>query len=138
MSRPWVILLIAALPACGSRGSQLATENYVGGQPPLTLCVSNESASAGTIRVWVDNFRALTVGSGKRECRRVREVSTTMQLFAESMAGGFAGTTKYQGEIRSMGIRCWNWVLRDGSTSEIRLVPCDFENDFEEEKEGGR
>src|SRR5690606_13130441 len=93
---------------------------------PVTLCVTNESAGAGTIRVWVDNFRALTVSSGKRECRQVREVNTSMRLFAESMAGGFAGTTKYEGETRSMGIRCWDWVLRDGSTSEIRLVPCDF------------
>ena len=71
-------------------------------------------------------FRALTVTSGRRECRQIREVNASMRLFAESMAGGFGGTTKYEGEIRSMGIRCWDWVLRDGSTSEIRLVPCDF------------
>ena len=33
------------------------------------------------------------------------------------------------GEIRStVDIRCWDWILSDWSTSEIRLVPCDFED----------
>ena len=129
MRQLWVVPALAVLVACSKAppSPQPTTEDYTGGRPPLTLCVSNESASGGTIRVWVDNFRALSVASGKRECRRVREVNSSMQLFAESTAGGFAGTTKYEGEIRSMGIRCWDWILRDGSTSQIRLVPCDVE-----------
>lgn len=123
MPRTIAVLLWMILPACASRHEPVSDPS---GQEALTLCVANRSSSAGTIRVWVDDFRALTVSSGKRECRVIREVNTSMRLVAESMAGGFAGTTKYQGEIRSMGIRCWDWVLRDGSTSEIRLVPCDF------------
>ena len=123
MPRPAAVLLFLILPACASAGTPRSEPT---GQEAMTLCVANQSSSAGTIRVWVDDFRALTVSSGKRECRQIREVHAATQLFAESTAGGFAGTTKYQGEIRSMGIRCWDWVLRDGSTSEIRLVPCDF------------
>ena len=123
MSRLAIVLVCAILPACASAAHPVAEPS---GQEAMTLCVANRSSSAGTIRVWVDDFRALTVSSGKRECRRIREVNSVTRIFAESMAGGFAGTTKYEGEIRSMGIRCWDWVLRDGSTSEIRLVPCDF------------
>lgn len=123
MSRAATALLCLILPACASAAHPRAKPS---GQEAMTLCVANRSSSAGTIRVWVDDFRALTVSSGKRECRQIREVNAEMRLFAESIAGGFAGTTKYQGSIRSMGIRCWDWVLRDGSTSEIRLVPCDF------------
>jgi hypothetical protein len=130
MSRVAAVLLCLILPACASAAHPRPEPS---GQEAMTLCVANRSSSAGTIRVWVDDFRALTVSSGKRECRQIREVHAEMRLFAESMAGGFAGTTKYQGEIRSMGIRCWDWVLRDGSTSEIRLVPCDFS---EEAREG--
>jgi hypothetical protein len=123
MSRSAVVLLCLILPACASaRGDD---EPGVG-REEMTLCVANESSSAGTIRVYVDDFRALTVESGRRQCRRIDDVAQGTRLFAESTAGGFSGTTKYQGEIRSMGIRCWDWILRDGSTSEIRLVPCDF------------
>ena len=123
MSRSATLLTCLIVGACASAANPVAEP---GGQEAMTLCVANRSSSAGTIRVWVDDFRALTVSSGKRECRQIREVNASMRLFAESMAGGFAGTTKYEGEIRSMGIRCWDWVLRDGSTSEIHLVPCDF------------
>ena len=119
---PSALLLLAA---CASTGYQQPADLESNG-PMTTFCVANESASAGSIRVWVNEFRAMTVSSGRRQCRRIREVNSAMRVFAESTAGGFAGTTTYQGEIRSTGIRCWSWILRDGSTSEIRLVPCDF------------
>jgi hypothetical protein len=125
MSRASALFFCLALPACASAGGTPLEETT--GQGRMMLCVANQSSSAGTIRVWVENFRALTVSSGKRECRHIREVNYATQIFAESMAGGFAGTTKYQGEIRStVDIRCWDWILSDWSTSEIRLVPCDF------------
>lgn len=123
MPRTTAILLLLIIPACAL--VQTPATPAVDAEM-MTLCVMNESSSAGTIRVYVDDFRALTVDSGKRQCKLINEVAQGTRLFAESTAGGFAGTTKYQGEIRSMGIRCWDWVLRDGSTSEIRLVPCDF------------
>lgn len=123
MFRLAAVFLLLGLAACASRRS---TAGDVPERHMMLLCVSNESSSAGPIRVWVDEFRALTVGSGKRECHRMPEISSPTRLYAVSTAGGWAGPTRYEGEISNMGIRCWDWVLRDGSTSAIRLVPCDF------------
>jgi hypothetical protein len=73
----------------------------------------------------VENFRALTVQSGRRVCRPIRGIAAGSHLRAESIGGGLRGPVRYQGEIRSTDIRCWEWVLRDSPTSEIRLIPCD-------------
>lgn len=129
MTRPSSVLALLLLPACGAHGRSDGEATPSSNGDPVTICVANESYTAGSIRVWVDSFRAMTVASGKRECRQFREVNRATRLIAEGTAGGLAGTTRYEGEISSMGIRCWNWVLRDGATSEIRLVPCDFERD---------
>lgn len=95
-------------------------------QGSVMLCVANESEGVGTIRVWVDDFRTHTVSSGRRECRAIRDSSAGSRLYAESMGGGNRGPIQYNGEIRMGGVDCWDWVLRDSVTSEIRLVPCAF------------
>ena len=95
-------------------------------QGATMLCVANESEGVGTIRVWVDDFRTHTVSSGRRECRTIRETASGSRLYAESMGGGNRGPIQYNGEIRMSGINCWDWVLRDSVASEIRLVPCEF------------
>jgi hypothetical protein len=122
MIRALAVVVLFALAACASMRRPAAEEARQGA---LTLCVANESASVGTIRVYVESFRALTVQSGRTECRQIREVANGSRLRAESIGGGLRGPVRYQGEIRSTDIRCWQWVLRDSPTSEIRLVPCD-------------
>jgi hypothetical protein len=114
------VLLLVVLSACTS---ERRPSSEVARQGAMTLCVANESASVGTIRVYVGRFRALTVASGARECRQVN--ATGASLRAESVGGGMRGPVRYQGEISPTDIRCWEWVLRDSSTSEIRLQPCD-------------
>jgi hypothetical protein len=122
MARAVAVVLLFALAACGSVRRPASAEARQGA---LTLCVANESASVGTIRVYVESFRALTVHSGRRGCRQIRQVANGARLYAESIGGGLRGPVRYQGEIRSTDIRCWEWVLRDSPTSEIRLLPCD-------------
>jgi hypothetical protein len=120
MTRAVAVVLLMVLSACTS-GRPPASEEAR--QGAMTLCVANESASVGTIRVYVGRFRALTVASGSRQCRQID--ATSARLSAESVGGGMRGPVRYQGEITSTNIRCWEWVLRDSSTSEIRLIPCE-------------
>lgn len=114
------IILTAACATAGHRSERPAYDN------DLTLCVANESEGVGTIRVWVESFRALTVASGRRECKAILELSSGTRLFARSMGGGMGGPVEYQGVITNSTVRCWDWVLRDSSASEIHLVPCEF------------
>jgi hypothetical protein len=91
----------------------------------MTLCVTNRSESVGTIRVWVEQVRTLTVGSGRRECKPVHRVTVPLNLRAESMGGGLGGPIRYDAQITSQEASCWEWVLGNASTSEIRLFPCE-------------
>ena len=92
------------------------------GPGATTLCVINQGEGVGTIRVWVDDFRTHTVSSGSRECRAIRSSSAGARLYAESIGGGMRGPVRYQSELQSGSIRCWEWVVRDALA--LRLVPC--------------
>jgi hypothetical protein len=116
------ILLPLLVSACAG---QRRPSDAARAREALTLCVANRSESLGTIRVWVDQVRTLTVSSGRRECKPIRRVSTPLRLFAESMGGGMGGPVRFQAEITRMDAPCWEWVLGNSSTSEIRLLPCD-------------
>jgi hypothetical protein len=124
MRRPAAVLFcFILLAACATSGHRDEPEAY---DSDLTLCVANESEGVGTIRVYVETFRALTVASGRRECRPILEISSGTRLFAQSMGGGMRGPVQYEGVITNSDVRCWDWVLRDSSSSEIHLVPCEF------------
>ena len=86
------------------------------------LCVANLSEGVGTIRVWVDDFRTHTVSSGSRVCRAIRSSSAGARLYAESIGGGLRGPVRYQGQLQSGSVRCWEWVVRDALA--LRLAPC--------------
>lgn len=126
MIRPAALSCLILLAACASAGHRPdGADAY---EDNLTLCVANESEGLGTIRVWVEAFRALTVTSGRRECKVIMEIASGSgtRLFAESMGGGMRGPVQYQGVLTNSDVRCWDWVLRDSSNSEIHLVPCEF------------
>ena len=87
--------------------------------------MANKSAGVGTIRVWVEDFRALTVSSGRRECKPIRDLSTGTRLYATSMGGGLRGPVQYSAMLGTINdVHCWEWVLRDNSNSAMRLLPC--------------
>jgi hypothetical protein len=119
-----LVLLLAATACAGHR-------KQAGSRPPspagmFTLCVANRSESVGTIRVWVEQVRTLTVGSGRRECKPIHRVALPMNIHAESMGGGMGGPIHYDTQITNLNVACWEWTLRNSSTSEIRLMPCEL------------
>lgn len=111
-----VLTLVAcSSPARDGSGGRL-------GPGATTLCVSNLSEGVGTIRVWVDDFRTHTVSSGNRVCRAIRSSSAGVYLYAESVGGGMRGPVRYESQLQSGSVRCWDWVVRDALA--LRLVPC--------------
>jgi hypothetical protein len=115
-------VLLLTLAAC-------ATSTREDGRMPaagsLQLCVRNGAAAYGNIVARAGQVR-FDVMPGREECKSIPGAGSTVQLVAETTAGGSAGPVTYRTTLQTGNVGCWRWRLTESPASANDLSPCEY------------
>jgi hypothetical protein len=114
-----ILVTILGLGGCASlfhRGSA---------REPLQLCIQNETVGYGSLVAHAGLIR-FDVTSGQEVCKRIAEISSTLDVTAQTLGGGAAGPLSFRASVPAGGARCWRWRLTNAPGSEADLIPCDL------------
>ena len=95
------------------------------GREPLRLCIQNGTVGYGTLVAHAGLIR-FDVTSGQEVCKPIAEISSSLNITAQTLGGGAAGPLSFRASVPAAGARCWRWRLTNAPGSEADLMPCDL------------